>query len=63
MNKAAKIGLFLLLTSMNLYASEKQSLEQKTFIESVLPAVIDAKVLETIRYSRIKIRGIFSFKN
>lgn len=46
MNKAAKIGLFLLLTCVSLYASE-----QKTFIESALPAVIDAKVLETVRYS------------
>lgn len=54
MNKAAKISLRLLVScvlsiSASLYASEKQSTQQKT--ESTLLTVIDTKVLETIKYS------------
>jgi hypothetical protein len=56
MNKAAKIGLFLLmsgvlLTSTGLYAAEKKPMQQKTLTESTLPTLINTRVLETIRYS------------
>jgi hypothetical protein len=57
MNKTGKIGLLLLiggvfLTSVDLYASEKESVQKKEMVESNLSAVMHSKVLDTIKFSQ-----------